>query len=415
MTVLDISTVIIVAAAGFAALNAIFLRLPAGIGVLAISLGCSVVALLVSRFVPGLAFAEDAAAAVEELSFDTTLLEGMLGLLLFAGALHVKVEELKRQLPVVLLTASLGVVVSTLVIGTGFWALTGIPLAAALVFGAIVTPTDPVAVMGVLRTAGIRKSLETVIAGESMLNDGVAYVVYLLLVAIAFPGLAGSGEAGHAIGLADGALLFVREAFGGAILGLVLGWVTFRVMRKIDDYAVEVLLTLALVMGGYLLSLELHLSAPIMAVMAGLLIGHVGMEGGMSETTREHVDAFWRIVDELLNIALFVMIGFEIFAVSFTGRTFWIGAVAIGLSLAGRFAAVTLPLLILRPFRVFDRGVARVLTWGGIKGGISIALALGLPATGERDLILGATYLVVVFSVIVQGLTVAPLARRFAT
>lgn len=414
MTFLDLSTILIVAAAAFAALNAIFIRLPAAIGVLAISLGCSVIALFVGHALPGLHIAEEARTAARAMAFDTTLLEGMLGLLLFAGALHVKVEELRRQLPVVLLMASLGVVLSMLVIGTGFFLVTGVPILVALVFGAIITPTDPVAVLGVLKTAGVKQSLETKIAGESLFNDGVAYVVFLLLIALAFPAMDGHGEPGDALGIADGALLFAQEAFGGALLGTVLGWLTFRVMRRINDYAVEVLLTLALVMGGYLLSLKLHVSAPIMAVMAGLFIGHVGMSGGMSENTRTHVDSFWRIVDELLNIVLFLMIGLEVFAIEFNMQIAWTGAAAIVLSLLGRFTAVAIPLTILRPFHDFDRGVTRILTWGGIKGGISIALALSLPETPHKELILGATYIVVIFSIIVQGLTVAPVARKLA-
>ena len=359
MTFLDLATLLIVAAAAFSALNVIIFRLPAAIGVLSITLAASVALVAAGQIFPRLRLDESAAETARALAFDKTLLEGMLGLLLFAGALHVKVEELRRQLPAVLLMASLGVVLSTLVIGGGFWLLTGTALATALVFGAIVTPTDPVAVLGVLKTAGVKKELETKIAGKSLFNDGVAYVVFLILAAIAFPAMDAHGEAGHALGFADGVRLFVQEAFGGALLGAVLGWITFRVMRLIDDYAVEVLLTLALVMGGYLLSLKFHVSAPIMAVMAGLFIGHVGKTGGMSETTREHVDTFCRIVDKLLNIALFLMIGFEVFAVSFHPETFWIGAVCIMLSLLNRFAAVAIPLAILRPFRVFDRGVTR--------------------------------------------------------
>lgn len=412
MQFLDLATILVVVAAVFAAANTIFIRLPSAIGILAISLACSLLMLGIDALIPGSHISEDAAKTVTAMAFDKALLEGMLGLLLFAGALHVKVEELKRQLPIVLLMASLGVALSTALIGTAFSLVTGLPLLAALVFGAIITPTDPVAVLGILKTAGVSKSLETKIAGESLLNDGVAYVVFLLLVALAFSGMDGHGAHGESMGAADGATLFVQEAFGGAGLGALLGWLTFQVMRRIDDYAVEVLLTLALVMGGYLLSLKLHVSAPIMAVIAGLFIGHVGMANGMSERTREHVDAFWRIIDEILNMVLFLMIGVEVFAIEFTSEIAFAGIVAIALSLIGRLAAVFIPVMIARPFLRFSKGAVAILTWGGIKGGISIALALSLPEGEHKDLILGATYIVVIFSIIVQGLTIAPLARR---
>jgi CPA1 family monovalent cation:H+ antiporter len=231
----------------------------------------------------------------------------------------------------------------------------------------------------------------------------------LILVALAFE-TSGGGH-GH-MDAQGAAVLFVQEAFGGAVMGLVLGWITYQVMRRIDDYAVEILLTLALVMGGYLISLKLHLSAPIMAVMAGLLIGHVGMPGGMSENTRTHVDAFWRVVDEILNMILFVMIGVEVFAITFDQNILLLGLGGIALSLLGRTIAVAVPFFALKPFRTFSKGAFPLLTWGGIKGGISIALALSLPDGPYSDVILGVTYIVVIFSILVQGLTIAPLARK---
>lgn len=415
VTFLELATLVIVTAAAIAGINATFVKLPTAVGILAISLATSIAVLAIDAIVPGLELSAGAAEMVSSLAFDATLLEGMLGLLLFAGALHVRVEELKKQLPVVLLMASLGVAISTAFIGTAFSIVTGMPLLIALVFGAIITPTDPVAVMGVLKTAGIGKSLETKIAGESLFNDGVAYVVFLLLIALAFTAGGAHGDAdAHGFSAAGAATLFVQEAIGGAVLGAFLGWVTFRIMRKIDDYAVEVLLTLALVMGGYMLALKLHLSAPIMAVMAGLFIGHVGMKGGMSEETRTHVDAFWRIIDEILNMVLFLMIGIEVFAIDFSGAVFVAGLLGIMLSLSGRFLAVFVPMTLLRRVAVFSPGALPMLTWGGIKGGISIALALSLPDGPNKDLILGATYVVVIFSILVQGLTIAPLARRLA-
>ena len=266
------------------------------------------------------------------------------------------------------------------------------------------------AVLGVLREADLPKSIETKIAGESLFNDGVGYVVFLILVGLAF---AQPGEhAQETTSFLDMLLLFIQEAGGGALLGLVLGWLTFRVMRRIDDYALEVLLTLGLAFGGYELAVALKVSAPIMAVCAGLLIGDVGAAKGMSEETRKYVDAFWQMVDEILNAVLFLMIGFEVFAVAFDGNILLTGIASIMLALAGRLVAVAVPISILRPFRNFDSGVIRIMSWGGLKGGISVALALSLPDSEWKPLILTSTYIVVVFSIVVQGLTIAKLANR---
>jgi CPA1 family monovalent cation:H+ antiporter len=410
LSLLEIITLIIVAASGFAALNALTFKLPTAMGILILSLISSIVIIAADTYIDAFKITDNAKRLVDQMAFDSTLLEGMLGLLLFAGALHVKVTELRKQLLPVALMASLGVVLSTLFIGTIFSWITPVPFMIALVFGSLITPTDPVAVMGVLKTAGVNKSLETKIAGESLFNDGVAYVIFLILSALAFQ--AHGGDAGHGEMTAQAAaILFVQEAAGGAFMGVFLGMLVFALMRKIDDYAVEVLLTLALVMGGYLLSLKLHISAPIMAVCAGLFIGHIGVPGGMSQTTREHVDAFWRIVDEILNMVLFMMIGLEVFAIEFTPVIAIAGLAAICLSVSGRFVAVIIPYLILKPFHTFSKGAVPILTWGGIKGGISIALALSLPEGEYKDIILGATYMVVIFSILVQGMTIAPLAK----
>lgn len=281
------------------------------------------------------------------------------------------------------------------------------PLIVAFVFGALISPTDPVAVMGVLREADLNKSLETKIAGESLFNDGVGYVVFLVLIGIAFP----SGDH-HGSGFIGAVTLFVQEAVGGAVLGLVLGWLTFRVMRRIDDYSLEVLITLGLAFGGYELAVWLHVSAPIMAVCAGLLIGDIGTKHGMSEETRRYVEAFWKLIDEILNAVLFLMIGFEVFAIAFDMTFLVSGVMAIGLALLARLVAVAVPILILKPFRSFSEGVIPIMTWGGLKGGISVALALSLPDNEWKPLILTATYIVVIFSIIVQGLTVAKLAEK---
>ncbi len=407
MTLLQIAALLIVLAGLFGAVNYLFLKLPSAIGILVVALAASLGVMGLDALIPGL----NVTAAIREqvigIEFSEALLEGMLGLLLFAGALHVNLSDLRTQWAPVFLMATLGIALSTVIVGTGFSWITGMPLLAALTFGALISPTDPVAVLGVLKQANLRKSLETKIAGESLFNDGVGYVVFLVLVGLAFP----KGDA-HGSGLTDAAILFFQEAVGGAVLGAVLGWLTFRIMRRIDDYSLEVLLTLGLAFGGYELAVWLHVSAPIMAVVAGLLIGEVGAKHGMSAETRDYVDRFWELIDEVLNAVLFLMIGVEVFAIAFSVDVFVAGILSIGLALVARLAAVLMPILILRPFREFGPGVVPIMTWGGLKGGISVALALSLPDSEWKPLILSCTYIVVLFSIIVQGLTVAPLASR---
>ncbi|SEP57088.1 cation:proton antiporter [Thalassovita taeanensis] len=416
MTLLQITSLLIVLAGAFGAINYLFLKLPSAIGILVVSLLASLSVLGLDLLWPALGMADTARSVVLGIDFSDALLEGMLGLLLFAGALHVKLADLRAQWPVVVLMATLGVGLSTVVVGFGFSWVTGMPLMIALVFGSLISPTDPVAVMGVLREANLRKSLETKIAGESLFNDGVGYVVYLVLVAIAFPAIAGHG-AGHGADpngnvYQDAAMLFLQEAVGGAVLGIVLGWLVFRVMRQIDDYSLEVLLTLGLAFGGYELAVFLHVSAPIMAVCSGLLIGDIGAKHGMSEETRKYVDAFWKLIDEILNAVLFLLIGFEVFAVAFDMQVVTAGAFAIVLALFARLVAVAVPVMLLSPWRAFGPGVIPIMTWGGLKGGISVALALALPDSEWKPMILTATFMVVIFSIIVQGLTVAKLANK---
>ena len=384
-----------------------FFRLPSAIGILIVSLLASLGLLGLDALWPGLHLTAELQRMVVAFDFSDALLEGMLGLLLFAGALHVKFSDLKAHWGIVMLMATMGVCLSTLVAGIGFSWITGAPLLIALVFGALISPTDPVAVLGVLRAAKLPKSLETKIAGESLFNDGVGYVVFLVLVGLAFP-----AAGAHGASFGDAALLFFREAFGGAVLGLALGWGTYRVMCEINDYSVEVLLTLALAFGGYQLALWLHVSAPIMAVCAGLLIGDEMTAHAMTQKTRDYVDAFWKLLDEILNAILFLMIGLEVFAIAFSIGAITAGLLAIGLSLLARWCAVIVPIMVLRPFRDFSQGIVPIMTWGGLKGGISVALALSLPESEFKPLILTVTYIVVLFSIIVQGLTVAPMARR---
>lgn len=407
MSILQIASLLIVLAGLFGAVNYLFLKLPSAIGILIVSLIASFIILGLNLLYPQLELAETVRSLVLDIEFSDSLLEGMLGFLLFSGALQVNLGDLRAQWGIVLLMATLGVVLSTVIVGVAFAWVAGVPLLIALVFGALISPTDPVAVMGILKDAGLRKSLETMISGESLFNDGVGYVVFLLLVGVAFS----SGDPGSGA-LEKAALLFAQEALGGVVLGLTLGWVTFRLMRLIDDYSLEILLTLGLAFGGYELAVALHVSAPIVAVCAGLLIGDVGAREGMSEETSRYVDAFWELIHEVLNAVLFLMIGVEVFAVAFTGSAFVTGIAAIILALIGRLAAVVIPLLILKPFRSYKWDVVPIMTWGGLKGGISIALALSLPESEWTQLVLTCTYVVVIFSIIVQGLTIGALSKR---
>jgi len=410
MTFLQITSLLIVLAGLFGAVNYFFLRLPAAIGILVVALLASFGIMGLHVVMPDLGLADSIREVVSGIEFSTALLEGMLGLLLFAGALHVKVDELRAQAWTVALMATIGIALSTAIAGYGFHWITGAPILIALVWGALISPTDPVAVLGVLREADLRKSLETQIAGESLFNDGVGYVVFLLLVGLAF----GHGDHHTETGVIPAITLFLQEALGGALLGALLGFLTFEIMKRIDDYPLEVLLSLGLAFGGYELALWLHVSGPIMAVVAGLFIGHVGTKHGMSLETREYLDKFWELIDEILNAILFLLIGFEVFMVAFTQDALIAGVMAIALALTARLAAVAVPIAILRPFRSYKTDVIPIMTWGGIKGGISVALALSLPDGEWKPMILTVTYIVVVFSIIVQGLTIAPLARRLS-
>lgn len=412
MTILQIASLLIVLAGLFGAVNYLFLRLPSAIGILVVSFIASLAVLGFDLIVPEWGIAGSVKTFVEDLEFSTALLEGMLGLLLFAGALHVKMGDLRQQAWVVLLMATLGVGLSTVIVGYGFSWLTGAPILIALVFGSLISPTDPVAVLGVLREANLRKSLETKIAGESLFNDGVAYVVFLVLVGLAFTHGDGHGDSHGATSLAGAAQLFAQEALGGALLGAILGYLFFEVMKRIDDYPLEVLLSLGLAFGGYQLAVFFHLSGPIFAVVAGLFIGDVGMKYGMSEETRRYLDGFWELIDEILNAILFLLIGVEVLALAFDWDTIVIGVICIALALVGRLAAVAIPITMLKPFRSFPSDVIPIMTWGGLKGGISVALALSLPDNEWKPLILTVTYIVVLFSIIVQGLTIAPLSSR---
>jgi len=404
-------------AAIFSYLNERFVRLPATIALMVFGLVFSLAIVAVGRFVPGVE--AQAVAILERIDFDDTLMEGMLGFLLFAGALHVDLDDLAEQRVVILLLASLGLLISTFVVGgLVYWMLgalgVGLPFVVCLLFGALISPTDPIAVLSILQSMAVPESLEIKIAGESLFNDGVAVVLFLAVLGAA--GLSGhGGEAPTALGILQ---LFLVETVGGAVFGLAIGWLAYRAMGSVDSYDVEILLSLALVSGGYAVALALHLSGPIAMVVAGLLIGNHGRRFAMSERTRAQLFTFWQLVDEVLNAVLFVLIGLEVLLLTFRGVWVESALLAIPITLLARTLGVALPVTLLRPFRTFTPNVVPVLVWGGLRGGISIALALSLAGSlGVRDRfayegLLLMTYGVVCFSIGVQGLTMAPLLRR---
>jgi CPA1 family monovalent cation:H+ antiporter len=406
MKLFHILSILISLSAVFSFINYRFLKLPSVIGLMLIAMLASLALLLLGPFSLGLK--GDVAVLLASVDFDETLLHGMLSLLLFAGALHVNLEDLARQRWVITVLATTGVLSATFMIGyMAYWifALFGldVPLIFCLIFGALISPTDPIAVLGILKQAGAAKTLETKIAGESLFNDGVAVVVFLVLLRVA----TGEGD----VTVLSIAGLFAQEVVGGVVFGFAIGALAYWMLKQVDDYTVEVLITLAITMGGYALAESLHISAPIAIVVAGLLIGNHGREFAMSDKTREHLDNFWVLVDEVLNAVLFVLIGMEVLVISYQQAYLWAGLIMIPLILLARLVAVWVPVSIMRRYREFSPMAVSILTWGGLRGGISVALALSLPASEVRNVLLTVTYIVVAFSIIVQGLTIGPLVK----
>jgi monovalent cation:H+ antiporter, CPA1 family len=407
MTIIQVVALLISLTALFSYLNYRFIKLPTTIGVMLIALLFSLA--LVGMKHLGFPIHTFTAQVLGQIDFDATLLQGMLSFLLFAGALQINLNDLHSQRGTIISLSLVGVMISTAVVGAGMYYVlgwVGLPLSFTwcLLFGALISPTDPIAVIGILKSVNVPKSLETKIAGESLFNDGIGVVVFIVLHEILVCGQQPS--AGHIV------LIFLEEAVGGALIGLALGWVTYRMLKSVDNYQVEVLLTLALVMGGYALASALHTSGPIAIVCAGLLIGNHGRSFAMSDRTRHHLDTFWELVDEILNALLFVLIGLEVLVLTFTQSFLAGGLIAIPLVLLARLISVSGPVAVLKRWRKFTPGAVRIMTWGGLRGGISVALALSLPPSREREIILAVTYIIVVFSIIFQGLTLKPLVKR---
>ena len=411
LTFLDAVAICLVATALLTYVNARFVGLPTAIGVMvmALVLSLGVIGLDALGLDHGLRQAEE--TFIRRIDFSGVLMQGMLSLLLFAGALHVDLSDLKRFRWPVASLALVGTLASTLVVGLGmYFALQFIglplPILYCLLFGALISPTDPIAVLGILQSANAPKEMELVITGESLFNDGVGVVIFSLLL-----GVLASGSTPT---VADSLQLLLREAGGGIVFGWVLGYGTYRLLKSIDQYQVEVMLTLAAVMGGYALASHWHISGPLAMVVAGLMIGNRGRAKAMSSTTVRYVDMFWELVDEILNAVLFVLLGLEVLLINLSGPLLWGGLAAVLVTLAARALTVGLPVALAGHHFGLPKGSAAVLTWGGLRGGISVALALSIPPSELRDTVLTLTYCVVVFSILVQGLSIGKVVRKTA-
>ena len=406
MDLFNILAILLTLTALFSYLNHRYIGLPVTIGVMLIALSMSLLLNLLGSF--GLDLEEQVERMLREIDFDKTLLHGMLSFLLFAGALHINLNDLAERKWSISLLATVGTLLSTFIVGTLAWWVLGwfgieLSYIYCLLFGALISPTDPIAVLGILKHAGAPKSLEIKISGESLFNDGVGVVIFLVILEVATG--AHQPSVGH-IGL-----LFTQETVGGGLFGLALGYLAYQMLKSVDNYQVEILITLALVTGGYALADALHLSGPIAMVVAGLLIGNHGRLFAMSEKTRDRLDVFWELVDEILNAVLFVLIGLEVLVLTFTQQYLLASLLMIPLVLLARFIAIGIPVTLLRPFRAFSPGAVRIMTWGGLRGGISVAMALSLPLGPQRDVILAITYVIVIFSIVVQGLTIGRLIK----
>lgn len=416
MTLFEISALLVTLAALFSYFNHRYLRLPTTIGLMVLALVLSLGLIAGARLYPPAM--DQVERFLRAIDFEQVLLRGMLGFLLFAGALHVNLGQLRRHVGVVLSLATLGVFLSTFIVGAVVhmalrWLGIDLPFVYCLLFGALISPTDPIAVLAILRSQGAPQELQTQITGESLFNDGVGVVVFVTLLSLASP----AGGTG-APGVGAVALFFLRQTVGGVLLGLALGYLVYRMLKSVDKYQVEILISLALVMGGYALAEVLSTSGPIAMVVAGLLIGNRGRELAMSDTTREHLDAFWELIDEVLTAVLFVLIGLEVLVLSLRLPYLLAGIMAIQTVLLARFASVGILTIPLRRLTPISPHAVKLMTWGGLRGGISVAMALSLhdrlrhAGRPTADVIVVMTYVVVVFSIIVQGLTFGRVVRR---
>lgn len=411
---LELPAIILTCVSVFGFLNHRYLKLPITVGLVLMAIITALIVVGLNFLIPTWGVSGTVQHWLNEIDFNRTLMHGMLSFLLFAGALHVDLGSLLESKIRVGVLATVGVLLSTFVNGVGFYLLCSlfglhVDFLLCLIFGAVVSPTDPVAVLALLKRLTVPKKLEATIGGESLFNDGVAVVVYSILVTVVFGSVSGHGAEGPNLSMVMG--LFVREAFGGALLGMACGYAAFLLMRHMDDYVIEVVTTLALVSGAYAISLQLHISGPIAMVIAGVFIGNTGRRLAMSKETTEHVTQFWHLIDEILNAALFVLIGFQVIMLTYQSSVLIISLLCVPLAVAARWLAVATPLQVLGVFVKKQPGDIVILTWAGLRGGISVALALSIPDIPEKSMILTATYTVVVFSILVQGLTIENVIR----
>jgi CPA1 family monovalent cation:H+ antiporter len=400
LSALDAAAVLMVLAAALGYLNQRLLKLPSSIGLTLMGAVASLIVIGLDRLLPGGRLAETATNFLAGIDFHATLMDGMLSFLLFAGALHVDWGEMRRGRWPILVLSTVGVLLSTAITGAGFALLAQfaglpVPLIWCFVFGALISPTDPVAVMAVLKRAAVPPTLQATVAGESLFNDGVGVVVFAILLSVA----AGAEQ----LEFSTAATHFLREAGGGIALGLIAGWIAYSAMASVDEYTVEVMISLALVMGGYALAQEIHVSGPVAMAVAGLFIGNQGVAHAMSDTTKDYLLKFWSLIDEILNAVLFLLIGLEVIIIAGNPRLIALGVLAIPLVILVRCVSVAGPLFAMRPWLSLGRLALPTLVWGGLRGGISIALALSLPESPVRTVILATTYIIVLFAVVVQG------------
>ncbi len=405
MSLFDLISMLLSSAALFAYLNHRYVGLPNGIGIMVIGLLMSLFLVALNKL--GWYETESIAAVVSQIDFDETVMNGMLSFLLFAGALHVNINRLAKMKDTIAILATIGVVMSSLIISVASFYIfqlfsIDIPYIYCLVFGVLISPTDPIAVMGILKKVGAPKSIEVKITGESLFNDGIAVVLFIAVLGVA----TGQSEASFS----GVSLLFLQEAVGGAVFGLALGYAGYRMLKSINNYQVEALITIAMVTGGYSMAQYLHLSGPIAIVIAGLMTGNQGRMLAMSEVTRERLDNFWELIDEVLNAVLFLLIGVELLLIQFLPSYIYSSLLIIPLVIVARFISVGLPVSLLKFKNTYSPHAIKILTWGGLRGGISVALVLSLPVGPYREPLIATTYAVVLFSILVQGLTVGRVA-----
>jgi CPA1 family monovalent cation:H+ antiporter len=407
MNLFHLFSILIVLSAGFAYINFRVLKLPNAIGLMLVSLIFSFFILIMGYYFP--AFKDNIALKMDSINFSELLLESMLSFMLFAGAIHIKFKDLNNEKLSILLFSTISVLISTFIIGFASYYLLnyiGIPvqLIHAMLFGALISPTDPIAVLSILKSAGVSKSLETKIAGESLFNDGVAVVVFITILKLAKPGTD--------LNISSILLLFGQEAIGGLVLGIVVGYIGFKLIASIDNYQVEVLITLAIVMGGYTLAHYTHVSGPLAMVAAGLITGNHGKSLGMSDITAEYVDKFWELIDEILNALLFVLIGLELLIIQTNQKIVFAAIIILFITLVTRYISVYIPSIAVRLKERINQKTILILTWGGLRGGISIALALSINPEYNKNIWVTITYVIVCFSILVQGMTIGKFAQK---